>query len=209
MLSPRESGGPHTTVRDRAARLTAGQAARKSAGPHNTVRSCGTARGCAGVFVGALGRGRLTAGRGGVESCIDCTEPTPIGAAARPTTPRTRTVRPSGSVRARGQRRAARNDAAARLRRVIERKGTAWCDWCLNDFPTVDVDVDHVRPLSMGGTDTDGNVQVLCRGCHQLKRRRSSGRPPSGRSVRRREVPAVSTVRRRPALRRNRPPQCG
>ncbi|MEU8617288.1 HNH endonuclease signature motif containing protein [Streptomyces sp. NPDC048623] len=30
-------------------------------------------------------------------------------------------------------------------------------------------DVDHVRPLSMGGTDTDGNVQVLCRGCHGLK----------------------------------------
>nr|WP_272922298.1 HNH endonuclease signature motif containing protein [Streptomyces sp. SID5770] len=30
-------------------------------------------------------------------------------------------------------------------------------------------DVDHVRSLSMGETDTDGNVQVLCRGCHQLK----------------------------------------
>lgn len=33
----------------------------------------------------------------------------------------------------------------------------------------VDLDVDHVRPLTMGGADTDGNVQVLCRGCHQLK----------------------------------------
>ncbi|MEV0438065.1 HNH endonuclease signature motif containing protein [Streptomyces spectabilis] len=31
------------------------------------------------------------------------------------------------------------------------------------------VDVDHVRPLAMGWTDTAGNVQVLCRGCHQLK----------------------------------------
>ncbi|MFD9073659.1 HNH endonuclease [Streptomyces lasiicapitis] len=28
---------------------------------------------------------------------------------------------------------------------------------------------DHVRPLAMGGTDTAGNVQVLCRGCHALK----------------------------------------
>ncbi|WSL44030.1 HNH endonuclease [Streptomyces sp. NBC_01268] len=28
---------------------------------------------------------------------------------------------------------------------------------------------DHARPPPMGGTDTDGNVQVLCRGCHRLK----------------------------------------
>ncbi|MEV4947499.1 HNH endonuclease signature motif containing protein [Streptomyces sp. NPDC053755] len=101
--------------------------------------------------------------------CIDCTEPathrgrceTHHGAYEGRPTVRTR--------RARSRRRAARNDAAARLRRIIERKGHAWCDWCLDDFPAADVDVDHVRPLSMGGADTDGNVQVLCRGCHQLK----------------------------------------
>ncbi|WP_327372608.1 HNH endonuclease [Streptomyces sp. NBC_01216] len=101
--------------------------------------------------------------------CIDCTEPATHlgrckshhGAYERRPTVRTR--------RARSRRRAARNDAPARLRRIIERKGTAWCDWCLNDFPGATVDVDHVRPLSMGGTDTDGNVQVLCRGCHRLK----------------------------------------
>ncbi|UJB46759.1 HNH endonuclease [Streptomyces sp. A1-5] len=29
--------------------------------------------------------------------------------------------------------------------------------------------MDHVRPLALGGADTDGNVQVLCRGCHRLK----------------------------------------
>ncbi|MEV7564671.1 HNH endonuclease [Streptomyces tanashiensis] len=101
--------------------------------------------------------------------CIDCTEPathrgrckTHHGAYGNRPTVRTR--------RARSRQRAARNDAAARLRRIIERKGTAWCDWCLDDFPAADMDVDHVRPLSVGGTDTDGNVQVLCRGCHQLK----------------------------------------
>ncbi|WP_328962669.1 HNH endonuclease signature motif containing protein [Streptomyces virginiae] len=31
------------------------------------------------------------------------------------------------------------------------------------------MDVDHVRPLSLGGEDTDGNVHVLCHDCHQLK----------------------------------------
>ncbi|MER6052952.1 HNH endonuclease signature motif containing protein [Streptomyces sp. NPDC001793] len=29
--------------------------------------------------------------------------------------------------------------------------------------------MDHVRPLALGGTDADDNVQVLCRGCHALK----------------------------------------
>ncbi|MEV7507681.1 HNH endonuclease signature motif containing protein [Streptomyces sp. NPDC091201] len=73
------------------------------------------------------------------------------------------------SRRARSRRRADRFDAAARLRRRVQERGSAWCDWCLADFPADGVDVDHVRPLSMGGTDTDGNVQVLCRECHGLK----------------------------------------
>nr|WP_267883707.1 HNH endonuclease signature motif containing protein [Streptomyces bikiniensis] len=45
----------------------------------------------------------------------------------------------------------------------------------MDDFPADAVDVDHVRPLSMGGTDTDGNVQVLCRRRHRLKTRTEFG----------------------------------
>ncbi|WUH95691.1 HNH endonuclease [Streptomyces sp. NBC_00433] len=71
--------------------------------------------------------------------------------------------------RARGRRRANRRDAAARLRRRVDERGSAWCDWCLGDFPANGVDVDRVRPLSLGGEDVDSNVQVLCRGCHALK----------------------------------------
>lgn len=101
--------------------------------------------------------------------CIDCTEP----ATHRRRCERHHTEyerRPTVRARrARSRRRAARNDAAARLRRIIERKETAWCDWCRDDFPASGVDVDHVRPLSLGGADMDGNVQVLCRGCHALK----------------------------------------
>ncbi|WHM41171.1 HNH endonuclease signature motif containing protein [Streptomyces sp. BPTC-684] len=37
------------------------------------------------------------------------------------------------------------------------------------------MDVDHVRPLSLGGEDIDSNVQVLCHGCHGLKPRTEFG----------------------------------
>ncbi|WP_229848372.1 HNH endonuclease [Streptomyces melanogenes] len=45
----------------------------------------------------------------------------------------------------------------------------------MGDFPADGVDVDHVRPLSLGGEDVDSNVQVLCHGCHQLKTRTEFG----------------------------------
>lgn len=34
---------------------------------------------------------------------------------------------------------------------------------------TVAVEVDHIQPLSLGGTDTDDNTRNLCKPCH-LKR---------------------------------------
>ncbi len=73
------------------------------------------------------------------------------------------------SRRARGRRRAVRYNAAARLRRRVDERGHGWCDWCLGDFPADLVEVDHVKPLAMGGEDVDSNVQVLCHDCHQLK----------------------------------------
>ncbi|MFF0630668.1 HNH endonuclease [Streptomyces sp. NPDC004296] len=104
-----------------------------------------------------------------MNGCIDCTS-----AATRrgrcDVHDRAHEGRPSVRARrSRGRQRAKRFDAAARLRRRVQERGSAWCDWCLGDFPADAVDVDHVRPLALGGTDTDGNVQVLCRGCHALK----------------------------------------
>ncbi|MHA7961725.1 HNH endonuclease [Streptomyces sp. L500] len=72
---------------------------------------------------------------------------------------------------------AVRHDAAARLRWRLRERGHGWCDWCLGDFPADVVDVDHVRPLALGGEDVDGNVQVLCRECHGLKTLTEFGTP--------------------------------
>ncbi|WP_406737620.1 HNH endonuclease [Streptomyces sp. NBC_00853] len=101
--------------------------------------------------------------------CIDCTEPaTHRGRCHRHHQDYER--RPAvRSRRSRSRRRAARYDAAARLRRLVQERGSAWCDWCLETYGSDGVDVDHVRPLSLGGEDVDGNVHVLCHGCHQLK----------------------------------------
>ncbi|MFQ6849875.1 HNH endonuclease signature motif containing protein [Streptomyces sp. 35M1] len=46
----------------------------------------------------------------------------------------------------------------------------------MGDFPANGVDVDHVRPLFLGGKDVDTNVQVLCHSCHQLKTATEFGR---------------------------------
>lgn len=101
--------------------------------------------------------------------CIDCTEPATRRGRCNIHDAQYQNRSSVRSRRSRSRRRAKRHDAAARLRRRIQERGHAWCDWCLGDFPADAVDVDHVRPLAMGGTDTTGNVQVLCHGCHQLK----------------------------------------
>jgi 5-methylcytosine-specific restriction endonuclease McrA len=37
----------------------------------------------------------------------------------------------------------------------------------------VDVDVDHIVPVSQGGWDDEANVQILCPSCHAFKTRHS------------------------------------
>ncbi|GGM78310.1 hypothetical protein GCM10012275_56190 [Longimycelium tulufanense] len=41
------------------------------------------------------------------------------------------------------------------------------CALCGNGFSATALDVDHIRPLADGGTDTADNVRALCRSCHR------------------------------------------
>lgn len=70
---------------------------------------------------------------------------------------------------------AAGQDAAAVLRLRIQREGWADCANCPARCLPSAVDVDHITPLSKGGTDTPDNVQVLCRPCHKAKTRVDMG----------------------------------
>ena len=59
--------------------------------------------------------------------------------------------------------------AAARLRRQVQSQGGAECAHCYRWHPAASIEVDHILPLRDGGTDTDGNVQPLCRRHHVEK----------------------------------------
>lgn len=74
----------------------------------------------------------------------------------------------------------ARGDrAAARMRRAVREAirtvGFVVCAHCLGRFLGSGVDIDHVKPLALGGEDVDSNVQVLCKACHKRKTRTDFG----------------------------------
>lgn len=43
------------------------------------------------------------------------------------------------------------------------------CRACRRVCLPADLELDHVRPLSQGGTHADGNLQTLCLDCHTAK----------------------------------------
>lgn len=54
--------------------------------------------------------------------------------------------------------------------------------WCVVCQRTHDLTVDHILPLSLGGTNERANLRVLCRGCHaRYGVQRNRGAVESGR----------------------------
>jgi 5-methylcytosine-specific restriction protein A len=77
-----------------------------------------------------------------------------------------------------------------RKRAAILAQSAGRCVSCLRaGIVTPAEEVDHVKPLSQGGTDDQDNLQALCKGCHSAKsaREASGGRKldftPDGRPV--------------------------
>ena len=76
--------------------------------------------------------------------------------------------------------------AAARLRRKLNKEGGGSCNHCRLFFPAAALHIDHRVALQNGGTDTDTNLQILCKPCHGNKtieenQRRRSERQPQRR----------------------------
>lgn len=57
-------------------------------------------------------------------------------------------------------------------RERIRRRDKGLCQECLrNGRASIGHQVDHIVPLSAGGSDTDGNKELLCLDCHKAKSR--------------------------------------
>jgi len=68
------------------------------------------------------------------------------------------------------QRNAAPGDGAARrARAAVNRAGSAYCYGCHRWHLAAAIEIDHIVALGDGGTDTDSNVQPLCKPCHWAK----------------------------------------
>lgn len=63
------------------------------------------------------------------------------------------------------------HNAAARVRRTANRAAYVGCNGCGGAFAPSRVEVDHIRPIALGGEDVAGNIQILCISCHQTKTR--------------------------------------
>lgn len=59
--------------------------------------------------------------------------------------------------------------AAQQLRRATNQLGAALCAACDKIYHAAELEVDHITPLGRNGSDTTGNVQLLCRTCHAAK----------------------------------------
>lgn len=68
-------------------------------------------------------------------------------------------------------RRRGNNPMARQLRSELNQVMSWPCAHChLHRQPNM-LEVDHIQPLHLGGVDTSGNLQVLCRPCHATKTR--------------------------------------
>jgi len=52
--------------------------------------------------------------------------------------------------------------------RILARYGEQ-CVYCGGSFPAVELTLDHVEPLRIGGDQSEGNLVTCCRGCNTEK----------------------------------------
>jgi 5-methylcytosine-specific restriction endonuclease McrA len=64
------------------------------------------------------------------------------------------------------RRAAVSTNAARRMRRAVNNAGSARCAYCRSICAASFIQVDHRIALVDGGTDTESNVQPVCKDCH-------------------------------------------
>ena len=57
----------------------------------------------------------------------------------------------------------------AKTRRRLYGLQSGKCEGCWSDLPLRNLEVDHIVPISKGGTDDFDNLQLLCGTCNRIK----------------------------------------
>lgn len=85
--------------------------------------------------------------------------------------------------RKRGQCQSGRGKGWKRSRARIMARDMHLCQVCQrNGRATPATEVDHITPLSLGGSDDDQNLQAICEPCHKAKTEREAAKA-QGRRV--------------------------
>ena len=65
-------------------------------------------------------------------------------------------------------------------RRLVRERANRYCEYCHADerWQFIRFTIDHVRPLSVGGSDEADNLALACRNCNERRGNRMDGRDP-------------------------------
>lgn len=96
--------------------------------------------------------------------CLDCREFAPVGHNRCAAHQRVK----------REEKREGRTGPSLVLRKRLNAKGFSHCRECERTMSAALLRVDHVKPLSQGGKDEWGNLNVICTDCHNLKTAREA-----------------------------------
>ena len=57
-----------------------------------------------------------------------------------------------------------------KLKHEVWRRDDFTCQYCERDINIVELEIDHIKPVSKGGTNAMSNLQTLCFECNRSKR---------------------------------------
>lgn len=71
-----------------------------------------------------------------------------------------------------------------KIRKVILQRDKHMCQACLRRGKAKPGNhVDHIKPKAKGGTDAEGNLETLCKHCHDIKTTEETGKKFRPRST--------------------------
>ena len=62
-----------------------------------------------------------------------------------------------------------KNTTRIAKKRILGGRDHGWCTKCHVKKPKGELTIDHILPISKGGSNKRDNLQMICRRCHDIK----------------------------------------